>query len=249
MWLNSTEVVILAGGASRRMRAPFTGEPGSPKALLHFSVRETFLDHLLAMYRAAGVERATVVWPEPARRDARVIHSIAQPSTISLKTSHVFHKDPCADRLASVVLGLREANPSRVFLQDVDRPFITSSVIRSLLTCETAINGGYIAPDVFGHAGHPLLLSPEVVQSLLAGAIVRESPTSEVLTLRDLLLPFAGTLVPVGSMEEAFFLTININTPAEYHRFFPSGVDERSSTDVSLKPAPSESLTYLAQVA
>lgn len=232
----SAEVLILAGGASMRM--------GSPKALLHFSAQasptmpsptmpsptmpETFLDHLLAVYRAAGVERATVVWAESARRDAQVLHAIAHPRTISLKTRHVFHEDPSADRLASVLFGLRRADgSSKVFLQDVDRPFVTTDAIRSLLMCANATDGGYAAPDVFGHAGHPLLLSPEVTHALLdehkpAQLSSDEHSMTPVMTLRDLLRPFPGTLVPVGSMEEAFFLAININTPAEYRQYFPS---------------------------
>ncbi len=234
MSLHSAEVVILAGGASRRM--------GSPKALLHFSPdanvhytlgkkghgqseehRETFLDHLLSVYREAGVERATVIWSESARRDARVLHAISHPQSISLKTTHVFHDDPSADRLASVMRGLQQTEESSmVFLQDVDRPFATPAVIRALGSANIINGNGYAAPDVFGHAGHPLLLSASAVHSILNSQrnTTEARSSGAPITLRDLLLPLPGTLVTIGSMEEAFFLALNINTPSEYRRFF-----------------------------
>ena len=218
MMLQSTEVVILAGGASQRM--------GSPKALLHFSKHETFLDHILAVYRAAGIERSTVVWAESARRDTRVLHSIANPRTISLKTRHVFHEDFLADRLASVLLGLRITDSDRcVFLQDVDRPFITWAAIQALLASQ--VTDGYAAPRVSGStsaseiAGHPLLLTPPLIRELLdknlADPCIQNERSS---TLRDLLRDYPCTLVSVGSEEVASELEININTPADYRRYF-----------------------------
>ncbi|MDP4199810.1 MAG: nucleotidyltransferase family protein [Bacteroidota bacterium] len=207
MSVHASEVVILAGGASSRM--------GSAKALLAYAEGETFLDHIIASYRAAGVDRAIVVWSESASRDPRVLHAIAHPLTISLKTRHVFHENPSADRLESIRFGLRNWNgESSVFLQDVDRPFVNPSVIAALLSCEECTD--FAAPDVFGHAGHPLLLSETVSHAVL------EAPTTGMdFTLRDILRPFQRTLVRVGSMEEAFFLSININTPAEYREYFP----------------------------
>jgi len=205
----STEVVILAGGASIRM--------GSPKALLQYDTEETFLDHLLCVYRSAGVERATVVWSESSHRDERVLQAIAHPKVVSLKTRHIFHEDHSADRLASIRFGLRNTyNSSYTFLQDVDRPFVTPSVIRFLLGSIGKNGYDYSAPDVFGHAGHPLMIGPYLVETL-----IQPDPKSSATTLRDLLRPLRGMLVPVGSMEEAFFLSLNINTPAEYRLYFP----------------------------
>jgi CTP:molybdopterin cytidylyltransferase MocA len=202
------EVVILAGGASARM--------GESKALLHFCVHETFLDHILQVYRAAGVERAVVVWPKLARHDLRVQRYLVQDSKSHRQTIHEFHEDMNADRLTSVIRGLRRiSGSSSVFLQDVDRPFITVRAIQSLL--EKKGSGGYTAPDTHGHAGHPLLLSPQLVFDL------RELDTTATsLTLREVLLPYPFKLVQIGSAKETTLLEININTPAEYRRHFPA---------------------------
>ncbi|HET6401674.1 MAG TPA: nucleotidyltransferase family protein [Candidatus Kapabacteria bacterium] len=206
MLLRSAEVLILAGGVSRRM--------GSPKALLHFSSHETFLDRILAVYRAAGIERVTVVWAKMARYDPRILHYLSHPRYVSLKTRHEFHDDPEADRLASVFRGLRHADgASGIFLQDVDRPFVTKSVISAMLACHE--KEGYSAPEIFGRAGHPLLLSPHLVTQLQCVPPIDS-------TLREILQPYPCTLVPIESMEGAALLDVNVNTPAEYRRYFPS---------------------------
>ncbi len=224
MLLHNAKVVILAGGAARRM--------GSPKALLRYSSRENFLDRILAVYRAAGVDRATIVWAHSARRDPRVLHAISHPKCVSVKIAHEFHDDPDADRLASVLRGLRHADgASRIFLQDVDRPFITTSVITSMLACKE--DEGYAAPRMIGHApevlgraGHPLLLSSHLVTQL-------QGLSSMNSTLRDVLQPYPCTLVPVASRMDAALpasptmLEININTPAEYRLYFPSVAAEK----------------------
>ncbi len=211
MLLPNAEVVILAGGAARRM--------GSPKALLGYSSRENFLDHILTVYRTAGIERATIVWAHSARRDPLILHAISHPKCISLKIAHEFHDAPDANRLASVIRGLRHADgTSRVFLQDIDRPFITTSVLTAMLACKE--DEGYVAPEVLGRAGHPLLLSPHLIIRL------QMLPLGHG-TLRDALQPYPRTLVPVSSMKEGALLEININTPAEYRIYFPSALEKQ----------------------
>ncbi len=195
---------------------------GSPKALLPFTLEQrsaatspwTFLDQILAVYRNAGIQRATVVWPHAARRDERILAFLAHPKFISVKIQHIFHDDPLAGRLESVLRGLTHSDKTAsTFIQDTDRPFITGSVLVALIA--SAEEEGYTAPDVTGHAGHPILLSPHLASQMNK---LRETKN---LTLRDVLEPHPASLVGVSAIERAL-LEININTPEDYEAYFPS---------------------------
>jgi molybdenum cofactor cytidylyltransferase len=189
-------VVVLAAGASRRM--------GRDKAVLPFTATETLLDHILAVYASlpcpAIVVRAGAAEPALPRRNP-LRHTTARI---------VFNDNPKGDRLSSLMRGIEEVPAGTyLFIQDVDRPFITTWVLRTLLAHRHPT--GYTAPDIGGHAGHPVLLSSFVVDAL------RERGTAA--TLRDALREFDRNLVRVSAPD----CDLNINTPEEYERHIPLG--------------------------
>lgn len=182
-----TAVLVLAAGASTRM--------GRPKALLPFANSETFLEHLLHLYARIDSYPIVVL----SHHDGAEILDRISASSRSLTI--VFNDDPQQGRYSSVICGLPYAPPDRyVFVQDVDRPFVSQATLHALYTHRHSC--GVTAPHI---GGHPPLLSPHVVRELL------RNPTAP--TLREALSAFDRTLVP--STETGGEL--NINTPEDYH--------------------------------
>jgi CTP:molybdopterin cytidylyltransferase MocA len=189
-------VVILAAGASRRM--------GADKSRLWFTETETFLDHILAVY--ASLSCRTIVVRASAAETTLPCRTAPTDGT----TVVIFNDNPTGDRLSSLLRGLGEVPAGEyLFVQDVDRPFITPGVLHRLLAHRHPT--GYTAPDIGGHAGHPVLLSPVVVEAL------RERTSA--VTLRDALRGFDRALVGVTAPD----CDININTPQEYERHILPG--------------------------
>ena len=185
--------IILAAGASRRM--------GFPKALLPFSGSRTFLDHLVDVYSSIGCDVVLVLSPAVSRLARGLARAPATPPPASLRLA--INRDPDGDRLSSIRIGLETpAAGSAVFLQDVDRPFVTPPVLRALL--ERLGPHGYAAPDLGGRGGHPLLVAPAVAAALRSDRRSR--------TLREALAGFERTLVDVGESR----CELNINTPELY---------------------------------
>lgn len=170
---------------------------GSPKALLKTG-DSTFLEHILDAYASLSIECVVVL---PASEADEIVRSASLH-----RTRHAVNPDRDGDRLSSLRCGLREVRAGhRVFVQDVDRPVVSVDLLDAMLHADEG--DGYSAPLVNGRGGHPLLLSPTVVEALVRGA---SGPT-----LRDVLAPFRRLLVELPAGHEE----LNINTPDDYRRF------------------------------
>jgi CTP:molybdopterin cytidylyltransferase MocA len=170
---------------------------GSPKALLPFRGGRTFLDQLVEVYSEIGCDVVLVLSPSVSR----LALGSGRPRSGSLWLA--INREPDGDRLSSIRLGLALVPVgSAVFLQDVDRPFVTPQVLRALL--ERLDPNGYAAPDLGGRGGHPVLVAPSVADALRSDRRSR--------TLRDGLAGFERTLVDVGEQR----CDLNINTPELY---------------------------------
>lgn len=189
---------------------------GSPKASLAFAAGETFLEHLLAAYGAIGCDAIVVIGADARFALRASTGETSLPPTAQPRATArlAVNTDVGADRLSSIRCGLALVpHGSAVFVQDVDRPFVTASTLRSLVSAARA--GGYSAPDLGGRGGHPLLLSPAVVEALrVAGRPSIPPIDGRPSTLREALLPFERTLVAVDDVR----CDLNINTPADYRR-------------------------------
>lgn len=188
-------VVILAAGLSERM--------GQPKYALKFDKRQTFLERIIEEYIQFGKGRIEVV-----------MNSFGYNSKIrdSYKESQQVHfvenATPEKGRFASVKLGLSAIeNEVPVFIQNVDNPFISKRVLKEL-SSYLSFNS-YCVPVYHGRGGHPILISPEVINDLL------KIDSSEI-TLKDALFQFIRVNVDVNDNR----ILENINTMEDYLKWF-----------------------------
>jgi CTP:molybdopterin cytidylyltransferase MocA len=99
---------------------------------------------------------------------------------------------------------------AHVVIQDVDRPFVSPELIEALQTAHTTF--GYTAPIFNGEAGHPILLSPFLVNAL------RDDASK---TLREALSPFPRRDVQWDDLQ----CGTNINDPDDYAEHFPEQLE------------------------
>ena len=182
--------IILAAGQSNRM--------GKPKHNLMFSETETFLDHIIRVYKRIGVAQIIVVANE-----------FFTPEIIKnnkfLKI--VFNKNPDYGRFYSIQLGLYEIKNTAGFIQNVDNPFVNAGLLMSLQNGLGVAD--YAVPVYEGRGGHPVLLSPETVKPLI-------NNFKNSSNFKSVLKSFKRKNVIVKDP----YIRVNINTPEDYKRYF-----------------------------
>ena len=189
---NSTLCIILAAGRSQRMQ--------KHKALLEFSERESFIAHLINEYKKAEIHNICLVLnPEVALGFNNVWDN---------KLSIISNNSPEKGRLHSIRMALK-AFPKMefYFIQNVDNPFVTQSVISSLINGYT--KGDYTTPVQNGVGLHPIVISNKVAQHII-------SCTDEEITLREILQQFNRNKIHVSETN----LAANINTKEDYQTYF-----------------------------
>ena len=215
MSLDRRPLIVLAGGASRRM--------GTHKGLLPFCGR-TWLEAQLEGFARAGGARAVVVMshcrthaaelPWVARaleEDARVaglcVRVCAQPR-------------PTAPPFASLARGLRRdrAVHAGAFVLPVDVPVAP----HTWPALEAALGTGQVAlPRFEGRNGHPVLLAPAFAARLLCCS----NADPEARLDRQLASLDAGARRVVEVDEPT--VRMNLNTPAEWSAWVASAHPER----------------------
>jgi len=182
--------IVLAGGASRRM--------GYPKPWLRWDEATTYAERILGTYRALGLSELVLVLNAEFAREPW-LDALARASSMA---SLVLNPDPDAGRMRSIFLGMRAITSDKVFLHNVDSPFVGPEVIQALMR-----NDGdeqVIIPANQGKGGHPVLVKAAVKREVLA-AYDRHA------TLKDLLGGYTRKYVEVSSPS----VLVNINTPAD----------------------------------
>ena len=151
--MQSTGVIILAAGMSERM--------GSDKLCLKLPSGETFLSCLLSGYHRFGCTPCIVVVNQKTQPHAlRITKSLSVPATV------VVNPNPEAGRFLSLQLGLQALkNPIRVFVQNIDNPFVNEELLHFLIA--NSNSGDFVVPVHGNNGGHPVLLNPNVVSSIL----------------------------------------------------------------------------------
>lgn len=147
-----TGAIVLAAGSSSRM--------GRPKALLPLE-GTTFLGHVLATLRAAGVSTVRVVLGHHAdeiRRRAALRADLV-----------VINPTPEAGMLSSVRHGVR-ALPEEVdafLLWPVDHPTVLPDTVRRLVAAFRESGAPIVLPVHSGRRGHPVLFAARLKDELL----------------------------------------------------------------------------------
>ena len=146
--------VILSGGASRRM--------GTPKALLRYR-GETFLDRLIRLF--SGVCEPVVV---VLGHDAGRIQAGAERAGDALL---VVNPDPERGMLSSLqcAAGIPAcAGSDAVLFIPVDHPNIEAPTVQILADAFFTHRAPVTVPIYQGRKGHPVCISREVIEELLA---------------------------------------------------------------------------------
>ncbi len=180
-------VLILAAGFSQRM--------GQPKFLLPAGNSKTFLEKIVENYSTTGAADIVVV---VNKNDFRYLE------TLNLDVKPVINESPEKGRFYSVVRGLENFDEIRdTFIHNADNPFVFDDVLINLANALT--KNSYAVPVYKGKGGHPVLISKEVAERIVA-------EQNSGYNLKEYLKSFNRINVQANRSG----VLVNINTPDDY---------------------------------
>jgi len=180
--------LILAAGNSGRM--------GTDKALLVARGSTTFSEFLVDRFLASGAEQVILVLNQ------RLVQSGSLPGRAEI----IINRELDKGRSHSILLGLEKVPKGYAcFIQNVDNPYTDAGLIRRMLSVLQP--NSYVVPVNADKGGHPVLLSPHIIEHMLTG--------SEWSDFRKVLSAFPKIQLPW----EDDRIHCNINTPEDYCRW------------------------------
>lgn len=184
--------VVLAAGASERMRYP--------KTLLIFG-KETVVDRVIRVCAEGGCDPVIVVLGSEEER-IRANASLAGAQVVS-------HPGFAQGRTSSLQAGLRvlPEEAEAFLLYPVDYALVQSATVGALLAAREESGSMIVVPTSGGHRGHPILCDRAIAEEFLA--LAPDAPAREVVN-RD-----RGRVHEV-SVEDAE-VHRDLDTPADYH--------------------------------
>ena len=179
--------ILLAGGASTRM--------GQPKALLPIG-GQTFLGRLIDIYSLHCAPIIVVLGHQ-----AGLIHASLPPTVQSVR-----NPQPERGQFSSLQTGLAALPPALDCLfQPIDYPAVTAATVQLLANTP----GHLVIPRHHGDRGHPVRLSPGIIDELL-----RLPPTAQARDVIRSHYPSATFLdVPDPG------IVTDIDTPEDFARW------------------------------
>jgi len=177
---------------------------GMHKALLRFGTGNfTFLEEITQAYAKVGVKQIIVVVNDELFELIQNM-SMFLPENVKL----IVNTTPERGRFHSMKTGLGNIEPgSYVFFQNVDNPFVNADLLSKLM--DKKADSDVILPMFAGVSGHPVLISPEVCNSIL----LCENPEARI---DQFLKDFLTTLVETDDKR----ILVNINTASGYYDLF-----------------------------
>ena len=188
--IDQPAVIILAAGLSERM--------GEQKCNLNFSEEETFLEHIIHVYRRFVVSEIVLVVNKSFNSELYL-------NDESLKI--IVNNNLEYGRFFSIQLGLRELENTSVFIQNIDNPFVNTGL---LINLQSGLGDDEFAVPVYeSRGGHPILLSTGIIPQV----VTNYKSDSH---LKSVLESFKRKDVIVNDP----YIGVNINTPEDYQKYF-----------------------------
>lgn len=184
-------VLILAAGFSERM--------GQLKFLLKFNSKKTFIENIVEQYDIKIISKIVIIVNNEG--------SLYIPEQISVnkKVKIVINNYPEKGRFYSISKGLKEfIKREKVFIHNSDNPFANYEVLNKIIL--NSENNTYCVPLHKNKGGHPILLSVEIIKSILNEKNIN-------INFKEFLKKFRAIRIEVS---EENILT-NINTKDEYY--------------------------------
>ncbi|MDI6803544.1 MAG: nucleotidyltransferase family protein [Bacteroidota bacterium] len=186
--------VILAAGESIRM--------GSPKALLQIKGK-TFLQHLVATLRNAGLHEISVVLGHDSDK------IIAQLP--DLKIDFVINENYQKGQLSSIQVAIKSApnDCDAIMICPIDRPLISSELIKKLIEAYSKTKPPIVVPIFDAKRGHPIIFSSSLFSELM------RAPHD--IGARAVVWAHHNEVIEVPTGEEG--ILINVDTPEIFEKY------------------------------
>ena len=147
--------IILSAGSSGRM--------GRHKALLEFDETFTFVEKITNEYLTAGIGEVIVVVSSDLNNEIKD-RGISFPAEIHFVINH----KPESGRFYSLQTGIQYMQEGNYcFFQNIDNPFTTVKLLQDLISQKD--HADVVIPVFKNKGGHPVLLSPMILQELMKG--------------------------------------------------------------------------------
>jgi len=174
---------------------------GADKALLRWGER-TFLEHLLAVLRAAGAEPLRAV----VGGNAAAVEKAVRLGPGELVTNINWERG----QLSSLIAGLDSllSNCEAALVCLVDHPCVSSKLIRALMEKFRETRSAIVVPTFQGRRGHPVLFAASLFDEL------RAAPPD--IGARHVVHQHANDILVVPTEEEG--IVLNANDRAAYER-------------------------------
>lgn len=187
--------LILAAGYSSRM--------GTPKPFLKFDENYVFIEKIIDTYLELGCDKIVIT----IDKNLKKWHDIQLKFDENDSVIFVQNMHPEFERFYSIKIGLLEMfDVNYCFLQNTDNPFISKTILTSLLSRRKG--NAYVVPNYSGKGGHPILLGDEVMNSILSV----ENNNSQ---LKEVLLDCQRIDCNVSDPS----VLIDINTKQDYKKY------------------------------
>lgn len=185
--------IILSAGNSSRMK--------TPKALLSFDAKNTFIQKIISTYLDWGCKKIAIVTNTELAKD-HVFQKLSKDCTVVLNEYLDFERFYSAKIGAQAMIDM-----DYCFLQDSDNPFTSVETLQTLY--ENKKRNGVIIPSIHKKGGHPILIGKAALKMISKHA-------SDNSNLKEVLQSFPLEKVEVKDKG----IWVNINTPEDYHLFF-----------------------------
>jgi molybdenum cofactor cytidylyltransferase len=186
-----TSCVILSAGSSVRM--------GTHKALLKFDSEQTFIQKITETYLLAGIDQVIVVV------NSELFKLIRENSqALSTKVKLVINDKPELGRFYSLQTGVKLIPAGNsCFFQNIDNPFTSEELLKEMILHKA--KAGVIIPIFQKKSGHPVLISPLVIQRIFEGIDYK-------IRIDTFLNQFTEKKIEVSEPK----ILLNINSPDDY---------------------------------